>query len=187
MREGELLGLRWSDIDLARGLIRVQKTLNWKVKPPVLQDVKTDGSYRVVPAGTQAMVALNDFMSLTQQERTFFPAEYTDQWRDLVFKSRYGTPIEPSNLTKTFKSLLAKAGLPRTIRIHDMRHTSATLGLNSGVDLKTVSDRLGHSGIGITADLYTHVNLSRQKDATKRIGSLLFRAGGDQSEDRSGN
>jgi len=185
MREGELLGLRWSDIDLSRGLIRVQKTLNWKVKPPILQDVKTDGSYRVLPAGARAVAALNDFRALTQREREFFPSEYTDEWCELVFKSRYGTPIEPSNLTRTFKSLLVRAGLPTTIRIHDMRHTSATLGLNSGVDLKTVSDRLGHSGIGITADLYTHVNLSRQKDATRRIGSLLFGADDNQSEDRT--
>ena len=181
MREGELLGLRWSDVDLQRGLIRVQKTLNWKVKPPILQDVKTDGSYRVVPVSSQTIAALNDFGALTEQEKEFFLGEYTDQWRELVFKTRYGSPLEPSNLTRTFKALLIKAGLPRNVRIHDLRHTSATLGLYSGVDLKTVSDRLGHSGIGITADIYTHVSLSRQRDATQRIGSLLFGESGTES------
>ncbi|HHW17407.1 MAG TPA: site-specific integrase [Firmicutes bacterium] len=79
------------------------------------------------------------------------------------FQSRFGTPIRPRNLTRTFKSLLSKAGLPHTIRIHDLRHTSASLALSAGVGLKTVSERLGHSSISITADIYTHVSLDYKR------------------------
>lgn len=173
MREGEILGLRKQDVEFSEAILRVQKTICFKVNPPVLQNVKTDGSYRLVPIGPVTVQALKDFIALTEQEREFYADRYSNEWNDLVIKTKFGTPIEPTNLTRLYKKLLAKVGLPSDIRIHDMRHTSATLGLNSGVMLKTVSDRLGHSGVAITGDIYTHTFLPHQREATAKIDDQL--------------
>lgn len=93
----------------------------------------------------------------------------------LIFCRRDGTPLRPGTVSKAFSKLTSKAGL-EGIRLHDLRHTHASLLLGEGVHLKVVSERLGHSGIAITADLYSHVLPGLQKEAAmqldKRIGAL---------------
>jgi integrase len=133
----------------------------------------------------RAVEASRSFRDLSDRERAFFAREYADQWHEYAFKSKFGTPIRPRNLLRTFKILLAKVDLPDTIRIHDLRHTTASLALEAGIPLKVVSERLRHSGIGITGDLYTHVALTLQKDATRRIGDLLFSPEGTRPPDGS--
>jgi integrase len=92
---------------------------------------------------------------------------------DLVFCTHIGTPLIRRNVLRAFKQALVRAGLPESIRFHDLRHAHATLLLRGGVPLKIASGRLGHSGIGITADLYQHVALDMDADAAERAASAM--------------
>jgi len=87
---------------------------------------------------------------------------------DMVFPSTIGTPIDPTNILKKFRQLLKKAGLPK-LRFHDLRHTSASLMLNNGVDVFVASKRLGHSKPSITLDVYGHLLTSVQNEAGDKL------------------
>jgi integrase len=142
MRQGELLALRWEDVDLDAGVLRVRGT-------------KTARSRRTVKLSRTALEAL--MSHLTRQLGEIDRAG--DLWREngLVFATEIGTPLNRHNLTqRSFRPLLAKAGLPQ-IRFHDLRHTCATLLLSKGVHAKFVQELLGHSTIAITLDTYSHV------------------------------
>ncbi|MCJ7725145.1 MAG: site-specific integrase [Acidimicrobiia bacterium] len=109
-------------------------------------------------------------------KRTLFAAPtlfdgYED--RDLVFAQPDGTPVHPDRFSKVFRSLVADAGLPQ-IRLHDLRHTHATLALNAGVHPKVVSERLGHASVGITLDTYSHVMPSLQQEAADVVADSIF-------------
>jgi integrase len=96
-------------------------------------------------------------------------------WHDaeLVFATTTGTPIHPERFSDWFAQHTARAGV-RRIRLHDLRHTHATLALGAGVYPKEVSERLGHSNVSITLDLYSHVTETMQQDAAERIAALVF-------------
>ncbi len=138
MRQGELLGLKWADIDLDSGVLRVQRTVfNGVVNPP-----KTNKSRRSIKLTRAARHALIEHPR-------------TSEW---VFSSRVGTSISVHNVhNRSWKPLLTTAGLPHTTRFHDLRHTCATLLLSKGVHPKIVQELLGHSSIQITLDTYSHV------------------------------
>lgn len=97
-------------------------------------------------------------------------------WKDfdLVFPSEIGTPLNPPNVTRAFKRILAKAKIRTSIRLYDLRHTTATLLLQSGINPKVVSERLGHSTVVLTLDVYSHVLPNMQEDATKRLEEMIF-------------
>jgi integrase len=95
---------------------------------------------------------------------------------DLVFPTSIGTPINPNNLTRDYDRWVAQAGVPR-IRIHDQRHTHASLMLQMGTDIKVVSERLGHAKASTTMDIYAHVTSRQHIEAGDRIGALLFGPG----------
>jgi integrase len=100
---------------------------------------------------------------------------------DLVFANAQGRPINPSNLlSRSYRPLLTRAGLPK-IRFHDLRHTAATLLLDEGVHPKIVSEMLGHSTVGITLDLYSHVTPTMQQEAADTLDSLFGRQLGRQT------
>jgi integrase len=105
------------------------------------------------------------------QEKLLLGEAYQDH--NLVFCTEKGTPLDPRNFTRHFKRLLKKAGLPTDIRLHDLRHTYATLLLKRGVPAKIVQELLGHSSITITLDLYSHVTLEMQKLAVESLNGLL--------------
>lgn len=94
---------------------------------------------------------------------------------DLVFPSEIRTPLNPPNVTRAFKKILEKAKLRTSIRLYDLRHTTATLLVQAGVNPKIVSERLGHSTIVLTLDVYFHVLSSMQKDATEQLEGIIFR------------
>lgn len=167
-REGELLGLRWEDVDLQRGTLSVRRTLvGAHGGVPSLGEPKTRGSRRTVTLPQEALEALSEQRRQQEDERRARGQAYAPY--GFVFASRLGTPLLARNVIRTFKAALKRAGLPRNLRIHDLRHTSATLMLAAGVHPKTASARLGHSAVGITLDRYTHSVQGLDADAAQRI------------------
>jgi integrase len=159
LRQGELLGLRWEEVDLASATLRVRHTLQPpgfpKGTPARLTPPKTRRSLRGVHLPHSAVAALLRHRKLQDAER----ATSNGSWRDrsLVFPNTLGTPMDYTNLMpRHFKPLLRRAGLPN-IRFHDLRHTCATLLFTRGVHPKIVSEMLGHSSVSITLDIYSHV------------------------------
>jgi integrase len=183
MRQGELLALKWQDVDLAASTLRITATLyRRKARDFAFTPTKTRKSDRMVMLVPIAIEALRAHKVRQNQERLALG----DAWRDLdlVFPLQDGTPMDGQSVTRyEFRRLLSKAGLPR-IRFHEMRHTFATLmgeyGHEHGVQLKDVSAVLGHSTTTITADLYTHVTTGMQRRVAKAAEAIV-RPSRDQS------
>jgi len=155
MRQGELLGLGWEDVDLDARTVRVRRTLTLAKGGPRLTEPKTKGSRRSIRLTVSAVDALERHQARQQSES----AARGHGWNTLglVFCTRQGTPIRRDNPhDKHWKPLLGRAGVP-DIRFHDLRHTCATLLLTKGVHPNIVSEMLGHSSIAITLDTYSHV------------------------------
>jgi len=167
-REGELLALQWHDVNLEHGSIAVRRTLiSAKGGVPQFGDPKTSRSRRTVMLPSEAIAALRLQQARQNEDRHILGVDYASY--DLVFASRTGTPLMSRNVIRAFKATLARAGLSSDTRIHDLRHAAATLMLSAGVHPKVVSERLGHSTIGITMDLYTHSVEGLDVDAAARM------------------
>lgn len=178
MRRGEGLGLRWRDVDLNIGTASIAQTVapdkHDKGKATILPRAKTAAGARTVRLTPQTIAALKDHKK-TQNGRRLAASEWEDH--DLIICTGRGTPVNPNNVSRSFAALV-KAAKVRSIRLHDLRHTSATMMLRAGVPAKIVSERLGHATIGITLDLYSHVTGDMQADAAARMGEI-FAAGTD--------
>jgi integrase len=154
MREGELLGLRWEDVDLERGILRLRRALVREGGRTVLGDLKTAKSRRGVRLTSAAAEALRGQLERQMEEMERMGSLY--QPGGLVFATESGTLINPSNLrNRSFKPLLKRVGLP-DICFHDLRHTCATLLLSQGTHPKLVQELLGHATIAMTLDTYSH-------------------------------
>jgi len=177
MREGEILGLRWNNVDWdAKCIIVVEQVQYTDEKREAgkaayeFQTTKTEKSKRRIPIGAETIRRLR----AQQKRNSIFKQFAKDKWQehDLVFPSEVGTPMEPTNLIRRFKDLLKDAELPN-IRIHDLRHTHATLLLLRGVHPKVVSERLGHADITITLKTYSHVIPTLQEVVAVTIEEIL--------------
>lgn len=171
MRQGELLGLRWQDVDLAAGSLSVRRTLvrtsqGWSWAEP-----KTAKGRRTIALPDLAVEALRQHRVRQLEERLRAGGLWDDL--DLVFPNHTGRPLERQNVVKrSFRPLLARAGLP-AIRFHDLRHSAATLLLSLGEHPKVVQERLGHSTIGVTMDTYSHVLPDMQRKAASKLDALF--------------
>lgn len=173
MRQGELLGLRWRDVDFDRGSLQVRGSLQRLGGALVVTSPKTDRSQRQVTLAPIAVTALRRHRALQAQERLRLGAAW--QGDDLVFTNEIGRPIDSAALARlAFRPLLQRAGLPQ-MRFHDLRHSAATLLLQEGVHPKIVSEMLGHTRIGTTLDLYSHVTPTMQQQATAAMEAILRR------------
>ena len=132
---------------------------------------KSEESNRRIAAPAEVFEALSERQQEVRQHKEWLEDAYHDN--NLVLCRDDGMPIRPRGFTHLFTDLLARHKLKK-IRFHDLRHSCATLMLQSGVAMKTASEILGHSSIAITADLYTHVLDSEKKEAAAQVGSLLF-------------
>lgn len=168
LRKGELLGLRWEDLNLDRGTAAIRRTLQrTKTDGLTTLPTKTRASERRIALPARCLQSLKVHHEEQQHERD--TAGTTWQHNGHVFTTPQGRPIDPTNLTRTFTALLRKAGL-RRIRFHDLRHSTATLLLEQGVELVVIKELLGHAHIGVTATVYAHVRLRLQRDA---LGTAL--------------
>lgn len=174
MRRGELFGLRWSDINIERGILYVRRTTNrYKGVGVVENDPKTKTSLRQIMLSEPALEALKKHKERQEQEKQMLGDKWQD--RNLVFCGRYGGFLIPDTLRKNLNKVLQDAGLPH-IRFHDLRHSAATIMLTMGVHPKIVQEMLGHSTITITMDTYSHLVPSMQKEAINKINAV-FRDG----------
>lgn len=166
MRRGELLALRWSDVDLERGSIHVRHTVDHIPRYGYVEtEPKTKKAQRLIMLPSFVVDALKQHRIEQQEQRL----KAGDNWQDLnlVFTGLHGNYLNPRYLPKMFSKVLMEAGLPH-IRFHDLRHSAATILLSMGVQLKVVQEILGHSTIVMTADIYSHVLPSIQKEAMEK-------------------
>ena len=159
LRRGELLGLKWEDIDFTTQTLRVRRQVG-RIKGEVREaPLKTKNAYRTISLGTDAV-------GILKQQREKHPSS------SYVFPGPTGGPIAPDSVLHMLHRVLDRAGLPE-IRFHDLRHTFATLALQNGVDVKTVSGMLGHFSAGFTLDTYAHITTAAQKKAAETMGEVL--------------
>jgi integrase len=160
MRRGEALGLRWSDVDLSTRAISIRQTIVLVGHRPHIAEPKSARSRRVIVLDTKTADALDRIRPNSTP-------------RDFVFRAADRDPVHPAAVSRRFREIVDGSSLPR-IRLHDLRHTYATLALQSGVHPKIVSERLGHSTIALTLDVYSHALPTLQREAADRVAELIF-------------
>ncbi len=173
LRQGEILGLLWSDLEWGTGNLRVQRQLQRvRHKGLIFNEPKSASGRRLIVLGPTTLERLQEHKDRQNNQRQGFAEEW--QAFDLIFTKPNGSPIDPRGLLRNFKSIIKNAGLP-DIRFHDLRHTAATMMLQCGVHPKIVQERLGHSSISITLDTYSHILPVMQIEAASKIDELLTR------------
>lgn len=172
MRQGELLGLRWQDIDLEKAVVHVRQALYISRGQILLTEPKTEHSRRMIHLPRVALYALRKYRIRYLQEAMAFGPEWNSKY-NLAFPTTTGNPIRAAHMVDLpFHRILEHAGLPR-IRFHDLRHTAATLMLEQGVNPKMVSEMLGHSDVTITLSIYGHVT-PRMHEKAMEVFDTLF-------------
>jgi integrase len=172
LRRGELLGLQWPDVGQQR--LSISRTWILVGGQPTLSSPKTDAGKRTVPVPPETAAALKTWKARQAEERL----AYGPAWdpRGFVFTREDGVPLHPDWFSRTFERLVREAGLPR-IRVHDLRHTWASLALEAGVPAKVVQEILGHASVGITLDTYSHVVPAMREEAAATVAGLIFSKG----------
>jgi integrase len=170
LRRGELCGLRWVDVDLDAGVLHVRQQIVQLGYAVALGSPKTRSGTRSVALDVGTMGALRDHRRRQRDEQGVAASAWVDS--GLVFTREDGTALHPEYVTRHFARLVRRADLPM-IRLHDLRHTAATLALAAGVEMVVVSRQLGHSSLSITADTYTHVLPVVAADAAERVAALV--------------
>lgn len=172
MRRGELLGLRWADVDLDAGQLAIRQTLvaiGYRVE---YSEPKTERSRRRIGLDPVTVAGLRSWRARQAEERLAWGEAWTDD-NGLVFTREDGRPIHPQSLSQFFEKRSKAASLP-TIRLHDLRHSYASAALSAGVAPKVVSERLGHSSIAITSDVYQHVLPELDDEAAARVAAVIL-------------
>ncbi|GLW72106.1 hypothetical protein Kpho02_44050 [Kitasatospora phosalacinea] len=185
LRKGELLGLRWEDFDLDASTASIRRTLQrTRTGGLTTLPTKTVSSERRIALPAPCLLSLRTHRKQQALEKEKAGAGWVDSGH--VFTRPDGHPIEPATLTRHFNALLRRARL-RQIRFHDLRHSTATLLLEQGVELVVIKELLGHAHIGVTATVYAHVRLRLQRDAIDLLGRTLGGASGPAADPDDGD
>jgi len=170
LRRGEALGLRWADVDLDTGRLHIRQTLQRHSGELHFAPPKTRRSRRTVPLLPSMVTTLREHRERQAEERR----RAGDAWEDsgLVFTTTTGRPIEPNDFSNAFGRLCERAGV-RKVRLHDLRHTCASMLLAQGVPPRVVMEVLGHSALEVTMTIYGHVMLDAQRKALAGMDALL--------------
>jgi integrase len=169
LRRGELAGLRWVDADLDAAQLAVRRN-RVSVGYDAVDGTPKAGRARTIDLDEGTVAALRAHRRRQLEERMAWGEAWDDN--GLVFTRENGAPLHPQTLLHHLRRLSRAAGVP-AVRLHDLRHTHATWGLAAGVPAKVMQERLGHSSVQITLDLYSHVIPGMQADAAARIRGLL--------------
>lgn len=175
LRQGEVFGLRWQDVHFEEGEIRIQKQLQWTGKAPKvahLVDPKTEQSKRRLPLPKPVADALRHHRQAQLEEQLLAGRYWKGKEWNLVFCSSIGTPLDPSNVTKQYRVLLAGAGVEQR-RFHDLRHSCGTFLTSRNVHPRVIMQVLGHSQISTTMNTYSHVEVETMRDALDSITDLF--------------
>jgi len=180
LQRGEILGLRWQDVDLKAGTIKVTQSLvrtkaGLKFEPP-----KTKMGNRLIPLPEEVLRELKRHKVRQNKIKLALGSAYEDH--DLVFAGPLGKPRDPHGFWEHFKRLVKKAGLP-SVRVHDLRHTFASLLLERGENPKVVQELLGHSSIAVTMDIYSHVIPGLKEKAVAKLNDIL-KCGSSETRDQ---
>jgi len=168
LRRGELLGLKWGDVNLDQGTLSIRRTVQRTDAGLVVREqTKTDYSRRIVSISPTTVDLLSKHRRKQAEQ-----LKSLGKKSDFVFTNTVGNILEPRKVNQVFDRVIRRAGLPK-IRFHDLRHTHATLLLQQGIHPKIVSERLGHANISVTMDIYSHVIPSMQQKATKMFDQIL--------------
>ena len=170
LRQGEALGLRWSDLDLDAGICHIRTELVRHDGQYQLEDLKTDKSRRDLPLNTHLVKLLRDHHTAQNKEQ-LKASKWHNEWA-LVFTTPDGRPLHQSVVTHQFQEALERLGIEKR-RHYDLRHTTASLLIDQGAELRDVMEQLGHSQISLTANTYGHIFLDRKKKLADAMGSLL--------------
>ena len=169
LRRGEVLGLPWDRVDFTAGTIRINQALvlQGKGNTPAICEVKTPNSRRVLHMSQDVLEVLENHRRYQGEQHAFMGTDW--HHTGLVFTTTIGTPIHPRNALRSFKRLVTGADIT-PIRLHDLRHTHASLALQKGIPVEVVSERLGHARVDITLNTYRHLyEAERQQAALQRV------------------
>ncbi|MDQ3407142.1 MAG: site-specific integrase, partial [Chloroflexota bacterium] len=170
LHQGELLALRWDDVDLDARTLRVRHTLARVDRKLELLEPKTERSRRSIVIPEVVVAALRAHRTRQRMERLVAGSRWMAS--DHVFATTIGTPIEAAAVTRAFRKALARAGLPHS-RFHDLRHAAANFLLAQGFTLEDVKNLLGHSSIVLTSNTYGHVLEQRQEQVARGMDAVL--------------
>jgi site-specific recombinase XerC len=180
LRRGELIGLRWSDVDLLQRIIYVRRSIGSYDDPDELSgdeerlSTKTEASRRLVPILDGAQAALEELYAAsmdTEEHSPVFATVESKRSRDGAMRPT-GRPLDPRMLTRVFRRYAERAGLPQSIRLHDLRHTAITNAIGQGEDILLVSAFAGHAKTSTTVDVYGHLMPERVREAARRMHSV---------------
>jgi integrase len=173
MRLGEILALRWEDVDLDTGSLRVRRSFS-QTGTKITVKTPKNGRGRVVAVGQEVL----EILRRHKGEQAARRLRLAEVWEDhgLIYPNEDGTPRKPDTFSKTFREFIVRSGLPK-ITFHGLRHTHATLLMGANVHPEIVSERLGHSNIGITLNTYSHVTPGMDREAAETFGRLMRKAG----------
>ncbi|MFE5321659.1 tyrosine-type recombinase/integrase [Paenibacillus sp. NPDC056579] len=172
LRRGELVGLEWRNVNLEKGTIRVVQSITDFINgSPVIKEPKTKKSKRIISLSDAVCAELKEYYEHCNQQWDALEAT-RDNDHFFVFFNQYGKAFYPESPYLWFRGFLKKHKL-RYIKFHDLRHTSATLLINQGVHAKIISERLGHSNITTTMNIYGHVLLRADKEAANKFDQII--------------
>jgi integrase len=173
MRRGEVLGLKWEDIDFEAGRLSVRRSLIPLGGEVIVSEPKTARGRRSIALDAETVEVLKTQAASQLAEQREWGEACTDS--GYICTKEDGTPYHPEVVSRYFRQAVKEAKLP-TIRPHDLRHTHATLALRAGIHPKVVSERLGHATVSITLDTYSHAIPAMQEEAAVLIAGLVFAA-----------
>jgi integrase len=172
-RRGEALGLAWSDVSLTQTrTLSIRRTLVMVGRTPTFSEPKTTHGTRIIELDEETVAVLRAHRTRQAAEQLAAGEAWLNE-DSLCFTDELGAPLPPDSVSKAFRRTATHAGL-RTIRLHDLRHTWATIAMSRGVPLKVVSERLGHSDPTFTARIYQHVLPGMQREAAETVAGAIL-------------
>ena len=166
----ELNGLQWNDIDFTNNTINVNRVRLAVGKKIVIEDPKTMNSKRIIQISNFCISLLKELKEEQKRQYKNLKKEFKENY--FVFVNEYVEPIYPDTISKRFKKILEKNNLKK-ITFHKLRHTSATLLINSNIDINSVSKRLGHANVSTTLNIYTHVLEKTKQEMANKMNDIL--------------
>jgi integrase len=172
-RPAEAVGVKWSDVNYEQGSVTIQRQLKMRRKDDwYFAPVKSKSGNRTIALPAEFLRQLKEHRRQQQEQRLRIGPLW--QNHNLVFCDLWGNALSLQPVRENFKAIAGKVGLPKTLRMYDTRHTSATLLMERGTNPKVVSERLGHANIGITLSVYSHVTQRLQAEASEKLAEALF-------------